>query len=57
MIKDPNEPDGIRFIHYQKKIEKDKDNPIVVIQFDKNDEMIKIFDEVKQKSRYVNRLK
>jgi len=56
MVVDKNEPDGIRWVHYSKRQEKDKDNPIVIIQFDYSDEMIKVFDEVKQKSKYVNRL-
>jgi len=53
-IKDKNEPEGIRFIHYQKKLEKLVD--IIQVEFEESDEMIKVFDEEKKRYRYFNRL-
>ena len=53
-IEDNSIPEGVRFVHYKKRIEKTGD--IMVVEFDYSDEMVKVFDKQKDKDRYVNRL-
>ena len=44
----------VSFLHYKKRMEKLTD--IIEIEFTKEDEQIKVFDETKQKHRFANRL-
>ena len=46
--------DEVRWVHYKKRVE--KQDVIMLIEFDYTDEMIMVYDKIKQKDRYVNRL-